>query len=352
MALQCQRWSVPISRSNLLRLRLKRGSTEAYVFGALSVALATLVRWGIGYFAEDSFVFAGYYPAVLFATYVGGAGVGGLAALLSTAIGWWAFIPPHFAFTPLTPEVVSKLLAFLFASALIVWGADRYRGLLDRLEDEEELRKLAVGELAHRLKNKIATIQSVISVRLRDDPQTRNAVLSLLNSLSATDDLIMATQGQGANFRDILSAEVGPYDISRISMQGPDVLLPPKLAMTLALVIHELATNAAKYGALTCPLGKVAICWSVSDRNKMIIDWRESDGPTIGPLTHRGFGTRLLSRALTQFGGTIESQFQPTGLICAISFTVPKEPEPQTTAASGASETFAGGAPPVLPVAK
>lgn len=79
-------------------------------------------------------------------------------------------------------------------------GADRYRRLLDRLEDEDELRKLAVGELAHRLKNKIATIQSVIDIRLRDDPQTRNAILSLLNSLSATDDLIMATQGKGANF--------------------------------------------------------------------------------------------------------------------------------------------------------
>ncbi len=343
---------MPFSRSNLLRLRLKPGSTEAYAFGALSVALASLVRWGIGFVAEESFVFAGYYPAVLFATYVGGARVGGFTALLSTAIGWWAFIPPHFAFTPLTPEVTSKLLAFLFACTLIIWGADRYRRLLDRLEGEEELRKLAVGELAHRLKNKIATIQSVISVRLRDDPQTRNAILSLLNSLSATDDLIMATQGKGANFRDILNAEVGPYDISRISMQGPDVFLPPKLAMTLALVIHELATNAAKYGALAGPVGKLEIGWSVSDREKMTIDWRETDGPTIGPLTHRGFGTRLLSRALTQFGGEIESQFERNGLVCAMSLMLPKQPEPQTVIGSGASEALGSGSTPVLPAAK
>lgn len=91
-------------------------------------------------------------------------------------------------------------------------------------------------------------------------------------------------------------------------MRGPDVLLPPKLAMTLALVVHELATNAAKYGALAGRVGKLPICWSVSD-GSMVIDWRESDGPVLGPLNRRGFGTRLLSRALVQFDGTIKCQF-------------------------------------------
>jgi two-component sensor histidine kinase len=342
---------VPLSRSNLPRLRLTPGSTEAYGFAVLCIALASLIRWGIGLFAGDGFVFASYYPAVLFATYAGGAVVGGFAALLSAVIGWWAFIPPHFAFTPFSLEINSRLLAFLLASALIIWGADRYRRLLTRLEEEEELRNLAVSELAHRLKNKIATIQSVISAKLRDDPQTRNAIISLLSSLSATDDLIMATQGQGASFRDILNAEVGPYDISRISMQGPDVFLPPKLAMTLALVLHELATNAAKYGALAGPVGKLDIRWALSDR-RMTIDWRESDGPVIGPMTHRGFGTQLLSRALSQFDGTIDSQFQPTGLICAMSLAVPSEPDLPAPIESGHAKAFEPKSTAVLPLTK
>jgi two-component sensor histidine kinase len=342
---------VSLSRSNLLRLRLKPGSTEAYGFSVFCIALATLIRWGIGLLAGDGFVFASYYPAVLFATYAGGAMVGGFTALLSAGIGWWAFIPPHFAVTPLNPEIESKLLAFLFASALIIWGADRHRRLLTRLEEEEELRKLAVGELAHRLKNKIATIQSVISAKLRDEPQTRNAIISLLSSLSATDDLIMATQGQGANFREILNAEVGPYDISRISMQGPDVLLPPKLAMTLALVVHELATNAAKYGALAGLVGKLDIRWALSGR-RMTHDWRESDGPAIGPMTRRGFGTQLLSRALKQFDETIESQFEPTGLICAMSLAVPSEPELPTQIVGGPSKAFEATSTTALPLTK
>jgi two-component sensor histidine kinase len=306
----------------LWRLQFKPGSTEAYAFAGLCLALATLVRWAIGLITEDGFVFASYYPAVLFTTYVGGAWVGVPTALLGALIGWWAFIPPHFSFTPLTLATGSKLLAFLFASALIIWGADRYRRLLKRLEDEEELRKLAVGELAHRLKNKIATIQSVISLKLRDHPESRNAILNLLNSLSATDDLIMAAQGKGANFSDILNAECGPYEISRISMQGPNVFLPPDAAMMIALVVHELATNSAKYGALGSEVGRLEICWSLSD-GRLTIDWRETDGPAPAPLTHHGFGTKLLSQALKQFGGIIQSQFAPAGLICKISLALP-----------------------------
>jgi two-component sensor histidine kinase len=318
---------VPLPRWSLWRFGSKKpGSTEAYAFAVCCVVAASLVRWAVGFLGDDVLVFASYYPAVLFATYVGGARVGSFAALLSAVVAWWAFLPPYFAFTPLTPAVDTKLLAFLFASALIIWGADRYRSLLVRLGAEEELRELAVGELAHRLKNKIATIQSVIGAKLRDEPQISDEIQRLLSSLSATDDLIIATQGEGANIRDIFEAEIRPYDVSRISLNGPDVLLPPKLAMTMALVIHELATNSAKYGALTTPSGKLAICWSEAD-GKMTVDWRESDGPAVTPPANHGFGTRLLSRALQQFGGTIESKCEPTGLICMMSLILPCDPE-------------------------
>jgi two-component sensor histidine kinase len=115
------------------------------------------------------------------------------------------------------------------APPIIVWAANHYRQLTRRLEDEEKFRKLTVEELAHRLKNKIATIQSIISFRLRKHPQARDEIMRSLIALSATDDLILKAQGHGACIRDILSAELGPYDASRVSMAGPDILLPPKL---------------------------------------------------------------------------------------------------------------------------
>ncbi|MGB2588792.1 MAG: sensor histidine kinase [Pseudolabrys sp.] len=202
-----------------------------------------------------------------------------------------------------------------------MWGADHYRNITKRLEDEEKFRKLAVDELAHRLKNKLATIQSIISFQLRDDPQIRDAILTRLTALSATDDLIMATQGQGAGLRGILSAELRPYGVSRVSMEGPDVLLPPKLALMMALLVHELATNAAKYGALSSSVGNLSIQWSLADA-RLDLEWRESGGPTVTAPDHRGFGTRLFSRALEQFGGAVEATFATTGLICKLSFVL------------------------------
>ena len=222
--------------------------------------------------------------------------------------------------TPPSGQAIS-LRSYLFASLLIVWAADHYRRLTKRLEDEENFRKLAVEELAHQ--NKLATIQSIIGFQLRDEPQTRDAILRRLSALSATDDLIMVAQGRGARIRDVLSAELRPYGASRISIEGPDCLLSPKLALTMALLAHELATNAAKYGALSNSLGKLSIAWSLSSE-ELNFEWRESDGPIVTSPTHRGFGVRLLSRALDQFGGTIETTFEPTGLVCKLKVTLPE----------------------------
>lgn len=299
--------------------RLSPGSARAYAFATLLVVVATLVRWGVGLLGEDVFVFAAYYPAVLFATYVGGAAAGSFATVLGAAIAWWAFIP-----FPMTSGAETKLLAFLLASALIVWGADHHRRLRKRLEDEEKFRKLAVEELAHRLKNKISTIQSIVSFQLRDNPQTRDAIVRRLMALSATDDLILAAQGQGAGIRDILTAELGPHDVSRVSMIGPDIFLHPKLALTMALLVHELTTNAAKHGALSCEAGQVAIRWSLSEE-RLGLEWCERNGPAVvAPLNH-GFGMRLLTRALEQFGGTVETTFEPTGFICRMNVALPED---------------------------
>jgi hypothetical protein len=239
------------------RRRLEPGSTGAYAFAVSCVAAATILRWGLGLISPAILIFPTYYPAVLFAALVGGTRAGLVAATLGGLIGWWAFIPPHWL--PLPAGEWISLAMYLIACMTIVWGANHYAALATRLEAEEDLRRLSVEELAHRLKNKIATIQAVISSRLGDHPQARDAVLSMLVSLSATDDLIMSAQGKGAYLKELLNAEVGPYDSSRISMQGPDVLLPPKLVMTIALVVHELATNAAKYGALAGPTGRLDI---------------------------------------------------------------------------------------------
>jgi two-component sensor histidine kinase len=305
------------------RWRISRDSHWAYAIAILCVAVASLLHWAFGLIRPDNQHFTTFYPAVLFAALFGGTGAGVFAALLSGIIAWWAFMTPHFTFARDFDQVASTSI-YLFASLLIVWGVDRYRRITKRLEDEEKFRKLAVEELAHRLKNKIATIQSIISYQLRDNPETRDAIIGRLTALSATDDLILATQGKGAHLRDILSTELDPYEASRIAFEGPSTLLAPKLAMTTAMLVHELATNSAKYGALSTATGKVTICSSLSDA-RLNLEWRESGGPIVTSPARRGFGLRLLTRALDQFGGTVETTFEPTGLICRLSAPLPEE---------------------------
>jgi PAS domain S-box-containing protein len=191
------------------------------------------------------------------------------------------------------------------------------------LQGEERLRKLAVEELGHRLKNKIAMIQSIINYELRESPELRNEITHRLVALSRTDDLIMAMQGQGARLSDILSTELGPYGLSRITLRGPEFPLPPRLAWVMALIMHELATNAAKYGALSTAEGKLTIRWALKDRT-LKLEWRESGGPLIVSPTRRGFGLRLLSHGLDQFAGAVETNFGKTGLKCTMEATIPE----------------------------
>jgi two-component sensor histidine kinase len=294
------------------------GSARAYAFATLCVAVAAVVRWVAGLWFEGIVPFATFFPAVLLAALIGGIGPGILAAIAGGLIGWWVFLPPSMVFFPLKPEQIVSLIAYLITCLILVWAAEHYRRLTKRLEDEQKFRELAVEELAHRLKNKVATIQSIVSLRLREDPQARDEIVNCLGSLRATDDLIIAAQGKGARIVDILSAELRPYDVARRSIEGPEIFLSPKLALTMALLFHELATNAAKYGGLSHSVGKISVRWSYSDP-WLNVEWRESGGPPVTMPNHRGFGTRLFLRALEQFGGKAEATFASTGLICNLS---------------------------------
>jgi two-component sensor histidine kinase len=307
---------------------MPRNSTEAYLGATVLVVLASLVRWGLDFVGHPLLPYTAYYPAILFATYIGGLDVGCFAAALGGLIGWWAFIPPHFLFLVFKPKGEFELLSYLVASAFIVWGADSYRRLVRQqrdlaaqLLDQEKFGKVVVEELAHRLKNKIATIQSIVSYQLRGQPELRDAIVGRLIALSGTDDLIMAAQGNGADLRDILTVELGAYESSRLLMAGPAVFLPAKLALSMALLVHELATNAAKYGALSVESGVVSIHWSVSNC-VLELFWRENGGHAVAQPSHRGFGLRLLAGALEQFSGSTELIFESSGLICRATATL------------------------------
>lgn len=330
-------------KRSMSRWRVSPASAEVYVFATLFVALAALIRWGLGLIDPGTQPFSTFYPAVLFASLVGGLGAGIFAAVVAGILGCWAFMPPSMVLVRLTQDQEINLLVYVFGASLIVWGADHYRRITKHFEQEEALRKLAMEELGHRLKNKLATIQSVVSYQLRDKPELRDAIMGRLVSLSATDSLILEAQGKGAELRDILSAELGPYELSRVAMAGPAVWLSPKLALMIAMSVHELVTNAAKYGALSIDPGSLSIRWSLF-ANHLQLEWCESGGPVVSAPDHQGFGLRLLSRALEQFSGTVEMIFEPSGLFCVMSATIPENslPASRVTAPHGTGKVAQG----------
>lgn len=293
-------------------------------FAVCCLALATVARWCLSLIRPDVF-FTPYFPAVFFATAFGGFRIGIATALTGGALG----VALNFSDASTDFARVALLLIFLAVCGLTVWGVEHYRSVAARQRDiskrliqEEEYRKLIVDELQHRLKNKLSTIHAVLHQVLHDQPKIWFSIDQRMRALSATDDLIARVDGRGCDIKDLLLSELGPYGHVRFTLNGNALFLPAKLAVSLALIFHELATNAGKYGAFASARGLLQVSWSVSD-DRLNIIWDETEGPPVGPIGEPGFGTRLLNSALRPFDGKTEIAFLKTGIHCTMQCRVP-----------------------------
>lgn len=199
-------------------------------------------------------------------------------------------------------------------SAVFVEGSD----VTDRVLAERQ-QKLLLDELNHRVKNSLAIVQAIAHQTLRSSPEPegfRTAFEARLLAMAKTHDLLTATSWRSASLRDVLLAELGPYGSNHYRLEGPPVSLSPPEALAMGLVVHELATNAAKYGALSSPDGCVRVDWA-SEGGRLRLVWRENGGPPVSAPTRRGFGSRLIERSLAgALDGTTRLEFRPHGLTC------------------------------------
>ncbi len=301
-------------------------------FAVCCLALATAARWGLAQIRPDVF-FTPYLPAVFFATAVGGLRIGVMTAIAGGALG----VAVNFDHVTVDAARFALLVIYLAVCGFTIWGVEHYRSLVKqqrqiskRLIQEEEYRKLVVEELQHRLKNKLSTIHAVLHQVLGNHPQVWAGVDQRLRALSATDDLIARVDGRGCDLRDLLVSELGPYGHVRFELNGESLFLPAKLAVSLALVLHELATNAAKYGAFSSPRGLLQVSWTVSD-DRLNLTWDETEGPAVENIGAAGFGTRLLKSALQPFDGKTELAFLQTGVHCTMQCRIPKAEDQELT---------------------
>jgi two-component sensor histidine kinase len=293
-------------------------------FAVSCLALSTAARWCLALIRPDVF-FTPYIPAVFFATAFGGVRIGVVTALTGGALG----AAVNFSNGEADVARLALMAIYLMVCGLTIWGIEHYRSLAlnqrqiaKRLIQEEEYRKLVVDEFQHRLKNKSSTIHAVLHLVLQDQPHIWASIDQRIRALSATDDLIARVDGTGCDIKDLLLSELGPYGHVRFTLNGNPLFLPAKLAVTLALMFHELATNASKYGAFSSPHGLLQVTWSVTD-DRLNITWDETEGPPVETIGAAGFGTKLLKSALRPFDGKTEIAFLKTGVHCTMQCRIP-----------------------------
>jgi two-component sensor histidine kinase len=188
----------------------------------------------------------------------------------------------------------------------------------------EAHRELLIGELNHRVKNTLATVQSFAMQTLGTAAEA-DAFTARLHGLAATHDLLTRSEWQSVTLRELLQAELEPYGRDRFEVRGDDPALASRTALALNMAVHELATNAAKYGALSRARGKINIAGTLAGENarRLTIEWRETGGPEVTPPAQRGFGTRLIQDGLVyELDADVDIDYAPSGLACTIELTL------------------------------
>lgn len=200
----------------------------------------------------------------------------------------------------------------------------------------EEKQMLLAREVDHRAKNALALVQSILRLtRAEHLPQYITSVEGRIRALSRAHTVLSQSRWQGADLRGMAEEELAPYRTdspNRITVEGPHVMLQPAAAQTLALALHELATNAAKYGAFSTIGGKLALSWSLKNEC-LFVDWQESEGPAIVPPKVRGFGTRIIVASIEQqLRGRATLNWREGGLQCSFVIPLNSNIEPTETA--------------------
>jgi two-component sensor histidine kinase len=199
--------------------------------------------------------------------------------------------------------------------------------LATQLARSQADRELLINELNHRVKNILTTVQGLVVSTLRAVPiaDAKKLIVEQIVALGRAHDVLTQEHWESAELRELVLSIVQPYRTEhtvRIEVFGPDLRVNPRAGVAFAMVLNELMTNAAKYGALARPEGRVRLEWNASqDRGspKLRMVWMEVGGPLVKSPVRRGFGSTLIEQSIThELNGTLEKNFDPTGLICTM----------------------------------
>jgi len=296
------------------------GTVGAYSLAFVSFVLAMALRFAIDPYLMGGVQFITFYPAVIVTTLLSGFGAGLFCAALSLAGSMYFLLQPHWSFYILVEDPGNAVLLLLFiviilSNVILITGL-RYS--VERFKEHGEKEHLLMREINHRAKNMLSLVHAIARQTAARGPEDFvERFTNRVQALAANQDLLVLNEWRGVDMDDLVRAQLAHFaDLvgPRIMIHGPKLRLNAAAAQAIGLAIHELATNAGKYGALSSERGRVDIGWgTVGDT--LTMSWAERDGPPVSPSERRGFGTMVIEGMAKQtVDGAVDLDYAPSGL--------------------------------------
>jgi two-component sensor histidine kinase len=292
-------------------------SATSIAIGVLALAAGSLLRL-MGWGQPDLMVVA-YLPAILATGLLAGIPAALGVTLVSILIIWFIFAPLHLQLATLPMGVLLGLAMYVIAALFTIYFAQCCRIVLRRLNERNRTNELLTRELQHRNRNIFTIIELIVQKTLSADPENANKIFRRIRSVMYANDRLTGEKPQLLTLKSLLLQAFEPYGADRIVADGLDVAITPDTARNLILLINELATNAAKYGALSNGAGRVFVCWR-RDRGHVTLSWKEVGGPTVTVKNRQGFGSQLIAASAKALSGAIQSDFSVDGFTCSVTF--------------------------------
>ena len=319
---------------------------QAALAGAC-VAAGALVHWALEP-ALTGVPFITFFPAVLVASVLGGFRSGAIALALSAVVAEYLWLEPYRSFDLASSNWVA-LVVFLAMGGIVVIGAHLLQVAVAMARESEARAGLVAREMQHRIGNKLALVQAVARLSARHArtlDEFQELFSARLRALSESQSVVGPDPDLPTDLHTLLQVVLRPFDEQRISFSGPAVGVKHKDRPMLALLVHELGTNAVKHGALSTPSGRVLLAWSFLEPG-VRLEWREIGGPPVAPPSRTGFGTSLANAAFSSDRGEVSLDYQPDGLRCAIRLfgarSLATPPETRSGTVPAARATPLGG---------
>lgn len=310
----------PVTLNSVRKAMLvERGVLASLALTAVAVIVPTAIRYALGTSA-DAVPFVTYYPAIMLAGLFLGWRYGLMTAILSTAAASLLFLE-HAAQHATTLEMLGVFALFALSCAVLLGTAEALRQTLVQLTAASAREELLNAELRHRFKNLLAVVSSLVTLTRRySDPQrAEDALNERIQALSRAVDLLGTDGPRACALPDLAQEALQPFiPVYDIRLSGPPCAIDRASCVPAVLAVHELTTNAIKYGSLSAVGGWVEITWEEAGDGEVNVLWREHGGPPVAKPTRRGMGSKILS--MESDAARFELQFPPDGARCSIVF--------------------------------